>query len=111
MELSKKVCKPCEGVGDLLGMEKISELLIQLNSWELVDGKLQKKFRFRDFREGMEFANSVAKIAEEENHHPDILIRYGSVSLTLFTHFLKGLTENDFIVAAKIDELSNLSKL
>jgi len=72
-----------------------------LTGWNLMDGSLEKEFHFKSYLDGLDFAYSVGKIAEEQDHHPDILIKWRRVRLTLSTHSVKGLSENDFIVAAK----------
>jgi len=72
-----------------------------LTGWNLMDGFLEKEFHFKSYLDGLDFAYSVGKIAEEQDHHPDILIKWRRVRLTLSTHSVKGLSENDFIVAAK----------
>lgn len=79
----------------------------ELSDWMLVDeaNLLAKSFRFKDFVETMKFVNKVADIAEEEGHHPDMTVTYGAVTIELMTHAIGGLSENDFIVAAKIDKL------
>jgi len=104
--LAEKKCVPCEGGTPPLTEEKARALLAELKEgWELQEGKLVRQFKFRNFREAMAFVNKVAEIAEAEQHHPDIAISYNRVRLTLFTHAIKGLSENDFIVAAKVDQL------
>ena len=105
--LVQKKCVPCEGGTPPLEKEKIQEYLSELKgSWELEDNKkIKRTFTFKTFREGIEFVNRVADIAEEENHHPDIHILYTKVTLVLTTHAMGGLSENDFIMAAKIDLL------
>lgn len=108
--MAKKHCVPCEGGTPPLPDEKEEELLKQVQNWSLVrDGthKIVRQLKFEDFREALEFVNKVGKIAEEEQHHPDIKIVYNKVQLDLFTHAVGGLSENDFIVAAKIDQLLN----
>lgn len=88
--------------------EKAEELLKELNSeWMLIDGGriLARTFRFSDFMGPMNLANKVAEIAEAEGHHPDLTIGWGSLGVELMTHAVGGLTENDFIVAAKIDQI------
>jgi len=88
-----------------LTSEKIGEYLPQLNEWEVLDNlKIRKRFKFKNFVEAMGFVNKVAEIAEEDGHHPDITINYNRVTISLTTHAIGGLSENDFIVAAKIDE-------
>lgn len=105
--LSKKRCVPCEGNVPPLTREQAEEMMKQLNEWMLVDEAhlLAKSFRFKDFVQTMEFVNKIAAIAEEEGHHPDLTVTYGAVTVELMTHAIGGLSENDFIVAAKIDEL------
>ena len=83
--------------------EGISKNLALVPTWSLKDGKVFKKFKFADFKEAMVFVNAVAAIAEGEGHHPDIIISYNKVEITLFTHAIQGLSINDFIVASKID--------
>ena len=84
----------------------MTSLARQLRDWEIVDGHhLRKKFKFADFRSALGFVNQVGEIAEAEGHHPDIVLGWGRAEITLWTHAAGGLTENDFIVAAKIDRL------
>jgi len=99
---------PCEGGTPPLEAEKVQEYLKQVEGWEVIDDKLIKKtFKFKTFLEGIDFVNQVAGLAEEEGHHPDIHIRYNRVTFELTTHTIKGLSENDFIMASKIDLLHN----
>lgn len=100
-------CVPCEGDYPPLTKEQAEKELTQLNGWKL-DGETQieKKFTFKDFKEAMQFVNKVADIAESEGHHPDIEIKYNKVGIELTTHAIKGLSVNDFILAAKIDTIS-----
>jgi len=99
---------PCEGGTPPLEEEKIKEYLSQVEGWEAKDDKLiHKTFKFKTFRESIDFVNRVANLAEDEGHHPDILIRYNRVTFELTTHAIKGLSENDFIMASKIDLLHN----
>lgn len=92
-----------------LTKEEALEMQKQVNDWSLIDEAhlLAKSFRFKDFAQTMEFVNKVAAIAEEEGHHPDLTVSYGSVTVELMTHAIGGLSENDFIVAAKIDEIKS----
>ena len=106
MELTKKKCIPCEAGTLPLEEEKASELLKQIPSWTLKNGHLHKKFKFKNFIEAMKFINSVANITEQEGHHPDFSVHYDKVDVELWTHAINGLSENDFIVAAKIDRIS-----
>lgn len=107
-KLSERKCVPCEGGVDPLSEEEAQKLALELDDWSLVDGAqlLAKSFRFADFKRTMEFVNKVAAIAEEEGHHPDMNVSYGGVTVELMTHAIGGLSENDFIVAAKIDEIA-----
>ncbi len=106
--LISKKCVPCEKWMPPLKGEKIQEYLSQLKlPWEVIEEKkIKHRFKFKDFKEAMKFVNNVAKIAEKEGHHPDICIYYSKVNITLWTHFISGLHENDFILAAKIEKLN-----
>ena len=105
--LVKKKCVPCEGGVAPMTPKEAQKMFAELHDWMLIDGAhlLAKSFRFKDFTEAMAFVNKVAAIAEEEGHHPDLNISYRDVGLELTTHAIGGLSENDFIVAAKIDAL------
>lgn len=107
MELTKKKCVPCEGGVPPFTATEIKNYLGQLKTkWEVLDEKkLKKQFDFDDFGPVMKFVNKVAAIAESEGHHPDMHVYYDTVTIELWTHEAGGLTENDFIVAAKIEEL------
>ena len=105
MNLTQKKCMPCEAGTNSLEESKIGELLKEIPSWTLKDGHLFKKFKFRNFSEAMKFVNSIAEIAEQEGHHPDFCVHYDKVEIEIWTHAINGLSENDFIVAAKIGEL------
>ena len=104
-DLANKRCRACEGGVEPLSQAAATNLLSQLQGWELRDQKIQKGFRFKDFVEAMRFVNRIAAVAQSEGHHPDIEIHYNQVTLTLWTHALGGLSANDFITAAKIDAL------
>ena len=109
MDLTAKHCAPCEEGLPPLSEEKENELIKQVSDWILLrDGKhkIRRQFKFKNFKEAMIFVNKVADIANAENHHPDIYIFYNKVQLDLFTHTVGGLSENDFIVAAKINIIS-----
>lgn len=105
MDLSLKHCVPCEGGIPPLTNEKSKEMLSDVESWELVGGnqKITKKFKFKDFKSAMQFVNKVADIANQEDHHPNIHIFYNKVELELWTHAIGGLSDNDFIMASKIE--------
>ena len=105
-ELAKKDCVPCRGgVPPLKGAE-LEGLERQVPGWNVVEEhRLQKTFRFPDFRQALAFVNRVGNLAEEQGHHPDIFLAWGKVDVTIWTHKIDGLTESDFILAAKIDAL------
>lgn len=105
MELMQKKCVPCEGGMPAMGTEQACSLIPQVPGWELIGSTLERKFKFKNFLGSMEFVNKVAQLAEAEGHHPDIHISWNRVTLTLTTHAIKGLSENDFIMAAKINAL------
>lgn len=106
MSLIKKRCRPCEGGEPPLSEDKIKEFIKEVPSWSLKDGHLFRAFKFKDFKGSMKFVNSVADIAEAEGHHPNITVRYNRVDIELWTHAVGGLSENDFILAAKIDRVT-----
>ena len=105
-ELAKKKCIPCEAGTLPFDEKKINEFMKHISSWALKDNHLYKKFEFRNFIEAMKFVNSAAKTAENEVHHPDFCVHYNKVEIEIWTHAINGLSENDFILAAKIDEIS-----
>jgi 4a-hydroxytetrahydrobiopterin dehydratase len=105
MDLTKKHCVPCETGEGKLEISKIKELMPLVHDWFLVGDQIKRDFKFKNFKEAIKFVDDVAKIAEEEGHHPDIYIFYNKVNLTLYTHAVKGLSENDFILAAKINAI------
>lgn len=107
-ELAKKKCVPCEGGIKPMTSQEASTLMKELSEgWMLVDEAhlLVKEFHFKDFAQAFAFASKVAAVAEEEQHHPEMSIGWGTASVELTTHAIDGLSENDFIVAAKIDAL------
>ena len=106
MSLIQKTCVPCEAGTPPLEEAKAKELMKEVPAWALKDGHLYKKFKFRNFVETMEFINKIAEIAENEGHHPDFSVHYNKIEIELWTHAINGLSENDFIVAAKIDNIS-----
>ncbi|MGQ1787259.1 MULTISPECIES: 4a-hydroxytetrahydrobiopterin dehydratase [unclassified Saccharicrinis] len=107
IDLKEKHCLPCKEGSKPFDKEQILRYIKKIApNWQVIaDKKLQKEFRFKNFRSGMAFAQKIAEIAENENHHPDICIRYKEVIVELSTHNIVGLSENDFILAAKIDEI------
>ncbi len=107
-KLNQKKCRPCEDKTSPLSPLQNSELLLELDKWNLIEDKrLEKTLMFKDFASALAFINRVGAIAESEGHHPDLnLYSYNKVKITLSTHNIDGLSENDFILAAKIDELT-----
>lgn len=106
-EFSQKHCVPCEGGIDACSLEQARKMVMQAPGWDVIeDGKkIKREFKFGDFKEAMVFVNHVADIAESEGHHPDLHVFYNRVVIELWTHAIGGLSENDFIVAAKVNEL------
>ena len=86
-----------------MSQRKAEQFLRVLQGWTQANGSIEKEFRFKSYQDGLDFAYSVGEIAEEQDHHPDILIKWRHAKLTLSTHSVKGLSENDFIVAAKAE--------
>jgi 4a-hydroxytetrahydrobiopterin dehydratase len=98
---------PCRG-GTPLSAEAVEALACELDgAWKVVEGRrLQRDFSFKNFRQAMKLANAIAAVAEEQGHHPELLVGWGRLAVTLFTHAVGGLHENDFILAARIDALA-----
>ena len=105
MQLSEKHCVPCGGGTPPLKADEIARYAAELKTkWDVInEKKLRREFKFKDFKQAMAFVNKVAGVAESEGHHPDIFISYNRVVIELWTHAIKGLSENDFIVARKIE--------
>ncbi|WP_437186459.1 4a-hydroxytetrahydrobiopterin dehydratase [Planctomicrobium sp. SH668] len=106
--LSSKRCVPCEGGVPRLEIAEAKSLLDQIPGWDLVESgtRIQRQWMVRNFVAGMDFLNRVAEIAEREQHHPDVaLSEYRKVVIEIYTHAIGGLSENDFILAAKINEI------
>ena len=102
-ELAAKQCVPCKGGVPPLEGEQLQNLELG-QGWRVVDEHhLEKEYRFKNFKESFEFTKRVAELAEQQNHHPDIYLAWGKVRLTIWTHKIDGLTESDFIFAAKAD--------
>lgn len=104
--LAEKTCVPCRGgVPPLKGAE-LQKLSRQVDGWGVVEEHhIKKNFKFPDFRTALAFVNKVGELAEAQSHHPDIYLAWGKVEVTIWTHKIDGLTESDFILAAKIDQL------
>ena len=106
-ELAQRECVPCKGGVPPMTAEQIAPWLTQLGGgWQVVDNHhLQKEFRFKDFRQALDFTNQVGELSEKIGHHPDLFLAWGKVGVTLWTHKIGGLSESDFIFAAKVDAL------
>jgi 4a-hydroxytetrahydrobiopterin dehydratase len=103
--LSKMKCAPCRGGVPPLTADEIAPLAAEVPAWKVVDGHhLERRVEADDFMQPLRLANRIAKIAEKAGHHPDLLVAYGRLEITIFTHKIDGLTKNDFILAAKIDD-------
>jgi 4a-hydroxytetrahydrobiopterin dehydratase len=105
-KLAEKKCLACHGSPPLLAEAQINSLLGQLSNWQVEGGKfLTRQYKSADFISALSLANKVGAIAEEEQHHPDLLVIWGMLGIKIWTHAAHSLTENDFILAAKIDRL------
>ena len=105
-ELSKKQCKPCEKGTPPLRGEALLSLREQLPTWTVVDDHhLEREYTFPDFAKALEFVNRIGSCAEEQDHHPEIQLSWGRVKVSIWTHTVGGLSENDFIYAARCDQL------
>jgi len=105
-ELAERQCIPCRGGVPPLAGEQITKLQSQLDGWEVVgEHHLRKQYKFSDFAASQAFVNRVGELSEEQGHHPDICYGWGRAEITIWTHKIDGLTESDFILAAKIDQL------
>lgn len=104
-DLTQKNCKPCEGGVPPLTVPQINELLQQLPGWEYIGSTISKAYRFKTYFETIAFVNATAWVSHRENHHPDLQVNYNECRVIYTTHEIKGLSENDFICAAKLDAL------
>lgn len=106
-ELALRECVPCKGGTPPLQGKELQELHGTLgNGWQVIDGHhLEKEYKFKDFRQALTFTNRVGELAERVNHHPDLCLGWGKVQVTLWTHKIGGLSEADFVFAAKIDAM------
>jgi len=103
-ELAEKTCVPCRGGVPPLTAEETRPLQAQVKDWSVVnDHHIERQFKFKDFKTALDLVNKVGAIAEEQGHHPDIFLAWGKVEVRIWTHKIDGLTESDFILAAKID--------
>jgi 4a-hydroxytetrahydrobiopterin dehydratase len=105
-DLASKTCVPCRGGIPPLKGKELQELTKQVSDWKVVnEHHITKVFTFPDFKGALAFVNKVGELAESQGHHPDILLKWGKAEITTWTHKIDGLTESDFILAAKIDKL------
>ena len=105
--LAAKTCVPCRGGVPPLKGKELEDLQEQVPDWKVVnEHHLNRVFKFPDFKKALDFVNRVGALAEEQGHHPDILLAWGKADITIWTHKIDGLTESDFIMAAKIDAAS-----
>ncbi len=112
-ELLNKKCVPCEGGVIPFDVSEIHKYQKKVDGWDIFEDKdkvffLEKKFVFKNFLESQDFVNKVGKVSEQEGHHPDINFGWGYAKINITTHAIKGLSENDFILAAKIDQIANV---
>jgi 4a-hydroxytetrahydrobiopterin dehydratase len=112
-DLLKKKCKPCEGGAIPFDISEIHKYQKKVDGWDILKDKkknffLNKKFNFKNFVESQKFINKIGEISEDEGHHPDILFGWGYAEIKITTHAIEGLSENDFILAAKIDQIINV---
>ena len=112
-DLLEKKCVPCEGGVEAFDISEIHKYQKKVDGWDIIKNDknvhtLQKKFIFKDFMQSQSFVNEVGKISEEEGHHPDISFGWGYAIINITTHAIEGLSENDFILAAKIDKKINV---
>ena len=105
--LAEKECVPCKGGVPPLKGQDLAKFRNQLDGgWQVVQAHhLEKEYKFKDFRQALDFTNKVGELAESQGHHPDIFLAWGKVKLTIWTHKIEGLTESDFVLAAKADKL------
>ena len=109
-DLSSKKCVPCQGDIPPFDKSEIHKFLKKVDGWNVKSNKdesfyLTKEFTFKNFKESLNFVNKISRLAEEENHHPDVSFGWGYCRVKIFTHAIKGLAESDFILAAKIDKI------
>ncbi len=110
-DLASRECIPCRGGVPPMKADEIKELLKELDGWEAIEGHhLKKVYDFKNFRDSLAFVNRVGNLAEEQGHHPDICFGWGKAEITVWTHKIDGLTESDFVLAAKIDRLEHLDE-
>ena len=111
-DLLNKKCVPCEGGVIPFDTSEIHKYQKKIDGWEVIKDKkdiffLEKNFKFKNFKDSQKFVNNVGEISEEEGHHPEIIFGWGYAKINITTHAIEGLSENDFILAAKIDKITN----
>mgnify|MGYP001319301092 FL=1 len=109
-DISKKKCVPCEGKTVPFDISEIHKYQKKVDGWDIAKNEknnffLEKNFKFKNFKDSQDFINIIGKISEEEGHHPDITFGWGYAKIIITTHAIEGLSENDFILAAKIDKI------
>ena len=109
-DLLKKKCEPCEGGVMPFDTSEIHKYQKKVDGWDITKNNkdvffLEKEFKFKNFKDSQDFVNKVGKVSEDEGHHPDINFGWGYVKIKVTTHAIEGLSENDFILAAKIDQI------
>jgi 4a-hydroxytetrahydrobiopterin dehydratase len=107
-DLAQRTCKPCEGGVPPLKPPQVEQLLAQLHGWQFKDGVITKTYEFKNYYQTMAFVNAAGWISHREDHHPDMTVGYGKCKVDYSTHAIGGLSENDFICAAKLDALFTL---
>ena len=112
-DLLDKKCVPCEGGVKAFDISEIYKYQKKVDGWEIIQNDkkaylLEKKFKFKNFLESQKFVNEVGRVSEEEGHHPDIMFGWGYAKINISTHAIEGISENDFILAAKIDKIINV---
>lgn len=104
-QLLIKECIPCTTKTPIINQAQAQSYLMLLTNWSLKNGKLERKLKTKNFEQALSLANMIGQIANQQNHHPDLYISWGQLVITIYTHAINGLSENDFILAAKLDRL------
>ena len=105
-DLAERQCVPCRGGVPPMIAEEIEKLLPEVEGWRVINQHhLQKNYQFKNFRETLQFVNTIGELAEQQGHHPDICFGWGKADISIWTHKIDGLTESDFVLAAKIDKI------
>ncbi len=112
MSLTEKTCTPCRGGEPPLTVGEAERYLAETPGWSLIEegSRIERKFKFKNFAEALQFVNQVGEIAEEEGHHPEIRFGWGHCTVVFYTHKIDGLHENDFIMAARVNALTEASR-